>query len=125
MKMKAAFWAQHVAAAARETMSASAYAKRHGLAAKSLYYWQNKLKATALTSEVSRPAGKFVALRMVDAAITPRPTTARCYFPLACVWKCRHCPHPNGWLPLDVPHKEHADAPRLSDYPGVPVPCAD
>ena len=51
----------------------SAYAKRHGLAVSTLYYWQSKLKASALTGEVSSPAAKFVALRVVDAALSPRP----------------------------------------------------
>ncbi len=73
MQMKEAFWTQHVAAVARGTLSTSAYAKRHGLAAKSLYYWQNKLKLATARSEVYNAASKFVALRVVDAAIAPRP----------------------------------------------------
>ena len=73
MKMKAAFWTQHVAAVARGTLSTSEYAKRHGLAAKSLYYWQNKLKVATAVSEVGNSASKFVALRVIDAAIAQRP----------------------------------------------------
>ena len=73
MKATARFWQQHALAAERSSQSSSAYAKRHGLAVSTLYYWQSKLKASTLTGEVSSPAAKFVALRVVDAALSPRP----------------------------------------------------
>ena len=45
MKMGTEFWVGHVAAATLETISASEYARRHGLSVAALYYWQHKLKA--------------------------------------------------------------------------------
>ncbi len=76
MKATARFWQQHALAAERSSSSTSAYAKRHGLAVSTLYYWQSKLKASMKvstpTGEVSPPAAKFVALRVVDAANAPR-----------------------------------------------------
>ena len=97
MEMKATFWAQHVAAAARETISTSAYAKRHGLSAKSLYYWQNKLKTAAPTGAISRPTGKFVALRVVDAASTPRPNHCTLLLPAGMRLEMSALPAPE-WL---------------------------
>lgn len=61
-----AFWMEHVAAIKREGISANAYAKRHGLAVTRLYYWQRKLRATAVAAEVSR-SSTFVALRIGHA----------------------------------------------------------
>jgi hypothetical protein len=63
MKMGAEFWAAHVAAAKLETISASEYARRHGLSVASLYYWQRKLKLKAESSDAGR-GSKFVALRI-------------------------------------------------------------
>ena len=82
-------FAQHVAAAWREGVSMAAYAKTHGLAASTLYRWQQKLRQTkataidavALTSSPEKPAvlepitpelgqGKFIALRI--QSIEPR-----------------------------------------------------
>jgi hypothetical protein len=45
-KMGAEFWEGHVAAAKRETISASEYARRHDISVAALYYWQHKLKLT-------------------------------------------------------------------------------
>ena len=53
MKKKAEFWAAHVKAAKLVAMSASEYAKQHGLAVKSLYYWRRKLD---LPGKLSRGA---------------------------------------------------------------------
>ncbi|MEO6319238.1 MAG: hypothetical protein ABIR56_01140 [Polaromonas sp.] len=43
-------FAQHVAAAWRAGLSMAAYAKKHGLAASTLYHWQKKLRLTQSTS---------------------------------------------------------------------------
>ena len=83
MKMGTEFWAKHVAAAKLEAISASEYARRHGLSVSALYYWQRKLcTATADTrKEVSKlarsaRASKFVALRVTDkAAVLSCPCT--------------------------------------------------
>ena len=73
MKMGTEFWVGHVAAATLETISASEYARRHGISVAALYYWQHKLKAATvgLPKEVSTHtkaahASKFVALRVTD-----------------------------------------------------------
>lgn len=95
--MKVAFWSQHVAAQARGSQSTSAYAKRHGLAAKSLYYWQNKLKMAAARSEVDNAASKFVALRVIDAAIAPRPNHCTLVLPAGMRLEMTALPAPE-WL---------------------------
>lgn len=63
MKMGAEFWAAHVAAAKLEAISASEYARRHGLSVAALYYWQRKLKSNAGASDAGQ-GSKFVALRV-------------------------------------------------------------
>lgn len=68
MQMGAEFWAEHVAASQRESIPASEYARRHGLAVKSLYYWRQKLKRIN-PQDAPLQASKFVALRIApDAA---------------------------------------------------------
>lgn len=66
------FWAAHVAAIKLEAISASEYARRHGLSVTALYYWQRKLKANAEVGDAG-PESKFVALRV--AAQRPSPCT--------------------------------------------------
>ena len=66
------FWVAHVAAAKLEAISASEYARRHGLSVAALYYWQRKLKSIAEKSEAGQ-ASKFVELRV--AAERPTPCT--------------------------------------------------
>ncbi|PIX05438.1 MAG: IS66 family insertion sequence hypothetical protein, partial [Gallionellales bacterium CG_4_8_14_3_um_filter_54_18] len=44
---KVGFWAAHVEAVRLAGVSASEYAKQHGLAVKSLYYWRHKLAVTS------------------------------------------------------------------------------
>jgi transposase-like protein len=69
MESDTEFWASHVEACRREGGAASAYARRHGLTLASLYYWRRKLKLTAAVSDGGgEPAGKFVALRVMDVA---------------------------------------------------------
>jgi len=63
MKMGAEFWVAHVDAAKLEAISASEYARRHGLSVAALYYWQRKLKSNAEVREAGQ-ASKFVALRV-------------------------------------------------------------
>jgi transposase-like protein len=64
------FWTSHVEACCREGNAASVYARRHGLTLASLYYWRRKLKLAAAVNDGSGvgPAGKFVALRVMDVA---------------------------------------------------------
>lgn len=78
MKMGTEFWESHVAAAKRETVSASEYARRHDISVAALYYWQRKLKtATASTpkkvSTLAKPAhaSSFVELRVLDKQLVP------------------------------------------------------
>ena len=42
MKMGTEFWAAHVAAIQRELIPASEYARQHGIAVTSLYYWRRE-----------------------------------------------------------------------------------
>ena len=76
--MGTAFWESHVAAAKRETISASEYARRHGISVAALYYWQRKLKTATvgLPKKVSTPAkpahaSSFVELRVLDKPLVP------------------------------------------------------
>ena len=75
MKKKAEFWLAHVKAASLGAIPVSEYAKQHGLAVKSLYYWRRKLGVPNYLSQRAdnpakpMPSGKFVALQVT----TPRP----------------------------------------------------
>ena len=60
------FWTSHVEALQREGMAVSLYARVHGLALSSLYYWRRKLKMAANAGAVGDATGKFVSLRLVD-----------------------------------------------------------
>jgi transposase-like protein len=64
------FWVAHVDAAKLEAVSASEYARRHGLSVAALYYWQRKLKSNAGASEAGQES-KFVALRVADQRPSP------------------------------------------------------
>jgi hypothetical protein len=58
------FWAPHVAAMAQESVATAVYAKRHGLALHSLYYWRHKIKAAAMQACGSpERSSAFVALK--------------------------------------------------------------
>ena len=70
MKRKPEFWMAHVAALKDERISASTYAKRHGLAVKSLYRWQRKLNATAGAAASASHGGAFVALRVAEPVVS-------------------------------------------------------
>ena len=63
------FWTSHVDACCKEGVAASVYARRHGLALASLYYWRRKLNlAATVDTGFGSPVGKFVALRVMDTA---------------------------------------------------------
>ena len=62
------FGTSHVEACRREGSAASVYARQHGLTLASLYYWRRKLKLAATVNDGDDPTGKFVALRVVNAA---------------------------------------------------------
>lgn len=66
------FWLGHVAAIRREGISTNAYAKRHGIAVKRLYYWQGKAAAAASTGAIEPNA--FVALRVGSTVGVLAPT---------------------------------------------------
>jgi transposase-like protein len=69
MESDTQFWTSHVEACCKQGMAASAYARQHGLALASLYYWRRKLKLAATVDTGSgSPAGKFFALRVMDEA---------------------------------------------------------
>ena len=76
MKMGTEFWEGHVAAAKRETISASEYARRHGISVAALYYWQHKCRETTVVlskaSKLARQAhsSPFVALHVSDKVNT-------------------------------------------------------
>jgi transposase-like protein len=82
MKMTAKIWEQHVGAARQQKVSTKTYANQHGLSPSTLYYWQQKLHATANVRGVERQIGpskhtsKFVALRVAQVApvSTQRPS---------------------------------------------------
>ena len=59
------FWTSHVEALRREGVAASIYARRHGLALASLYYWRRKF---SLAADAGAATNKFVALRLVREA---------------------------------------------------------
>ena len=62
MKAGADFWAEHVAAIKREGVSASAYARQHGLSVAAVYYWQRKFRAAQMVGQAC-PANETVAVR--------------------------------------------------------------
>lgn len=73
------YWSDHVVAVKAQAISTRAYARQHGLALSTLYYWQHKLKLTAATQANSEQAaasgqrGKFVTLHIKtpDYAVPP------------------------------------------------------
>ncbi|CAN7664074.1 cobyrinic acid ac-diamide synthase [Caballeronia sp. LjRoot34] len=64
------FWAPHVAAIEQESVATAVYAKRHGLALHSLYYWRQKIKtAGAQTSGSPERSSAFVALTVSEPVL--------------------------------------------------------
>lgn len=78
MNKKAEFWKAHVVAIKREGVSTSAYAKRHALAVKSLYYWQRKLNGATSATAVANHGSAFMALRVIAPAPMAEATPAGC-----------------------------------------------
>ena len=74
MKHGSAFWMAHLTAIKREAISMSAYAKRHRIAVKRLYYWQRKLKAAAAPPIRTSQPNAFVALRVAEPVTGYGPT---------------------------------------------------
>jgi len=63
----ATFWKDHVAAALQDPVSISAYAKRHAIPVKSLYYWHKKIKRfNSASKPVAAIATPFVTVRMPE-----------------------------------------------------------
>lgn len=81
MKKGLAFWSTHLAAIKQEGISTSAYAKRHGIALKRLYYWQRKVRLAAAPAKVLGPKA-FVALRIGEPVAVSTPMG--CVLVLAC-----------------------------------------
>ncbi len=77
MKNGRNYWAEHVAAIKSQGVTASAYARQHGISLSALYYWQRKLELEmvphSMALAVPKPQSKFVALRVSEAVaqITP------------------------------------------------------
>lgn len=68
------FWAPHVAAMEQESVATAVYAKRHGLALHSLYYWRHKIKAAATqTSDSPERSSTFVALTVGEPVLAQLP----------------------------------------------------
>ena len=78
------YWSGHVAAVKAQAITTRAYAKQHGLALSTLYYWQHELKPTAATQANSEPTAatgqpsKFVTLHVKapDYAVRPMATNS-------------------------------------------------
>ena len=96
MKMGTKFWMAHVAAAKLETISASAYAKRHGISIAALYYWQSKLKKPIGVGE-SDHARKFVTLRVDNAVVAKPPSGCTLVLPSGMRLEMSALPAPE-WL---------------------------
>ena len=82
MKKGRAFWAAHIAAIEEEGVATSAYAKRHELALKSLYYWQRKVRLAAAAPIKPISPRAFVALRVSEPVAAPG--SMACVLVLAC-----------------------------------------
>jgi|ERR1700735_1842879 hypothetical protein len=63
------FWAPHVAAIEQESVATAVYAKRHGLALHSLYYWRQKIKAAAQPCGSPERSRAFVALTVSEPVL--------------------------------------------------------
>lgn len=74
MRHGSAFWMAHLTAIEREAISMNAYAKRHRIAVKRLYYWQRKLKTSGKPPIHANQPNTFVALRIAEPVIGQSPT---------------------------------------------------
>lgn len=75
-----AIWSEHQAAIKREGISTSAYAKRHNIPLKNLYYWLRKVRVAAVPASVVAPK-VFVALRVAEPVALPVAPSV----PMGCV----------------------------------------
>ena len=72
MKNARQYWSKHIAAIELQGIGTGAYAKQHGLALASLYYWQRRLRSDRVTFAAMGPtprqrqSGKFIALTVND-----------------------------------------------------------
>ena len=91
MKKAKQDWSNHVEAIKTLGISASDYARQHGLARSTLYRWQNKLKSAphihadtnAVALATSQPPSKFVALRISEPERLTLPAPMHCTLVLA------------------------------------------
>lgn len=73
------FWMGHLEALKSEAITATAYAKQHGLGVKTLLKWRRKCSATAAANSVTVKETDFVALRVATpAAEQKRPGCVVC-----------------------------------------------
>lgn len=80
MQARSTSFAQHVAAAWREGVTMASYAKTHGLAASTLYRWQQKLRQTQATTTDATDAIALTSSSAKSAVlepITPVPALAK------------------------------------------------
>ena len=96
MKPGMEFWAGHVASAKLEAISASEYAKRHGISVAALYYWQRKLKHAA-NMDRNGASSKFVSIRIADSVVTNRSFSCSLVLPSGIRLEMSSLPEPE-WL---------------------------
>lgn len=94
MEITNEFWQAHVAAIEREGIPVTTYAEQHELSLASLYYWRRKLKAS-MPLGAPKSVGKFLAVRIADAA--PMPGACTLVLPSGLRLELSALPAP-GWL---------------------------
>ncbi len=80
MKNAQQYWSKHIAAIKAQGIATSAYARQHGLALATLYYWQRKLQprtAVEPTPPFKRPS-KFIKLTVGDSVREVTPSLTPC-----------------------------------------------
>mgnify|MGYP003385319195 CR=1 FL=1 len=92
MNVGAESWIADVSATKFETISASEYARRHGLSVAALYYWRRKLKPNVGAGRVGWES-KFIALRVA----APCPCSCTLVTPFGLHLEMSTLPAP-GWL---------------------------
>ncbi len=94
----AAFWKEHVTAALQDPVSISAYAKRHDIAVKSLYYWNKKLKKSGLISKSAKQiSSAFIAVHVPEKIMNPRTANFRLMLATGIHFEMNELPAPE-WL---------------------------
>ena len=97
MKIGSDFWAVHVAAISRQATTVSAYAKRHGISASTLYYWQRKLAEVVEPVASTRVGSKFMELRVTERSNEPFSNACVLIMPLGLRLEMATLPTPE-WL---------------------------